>query len=54
MERSWMYNKLKPHLGHNIVCAYYGSIDNPVDICIECEDCGEILLSVESFEEEEE
>lgn len=36
---NWMYEKLKPHIGHDIVCVSYGDINDPVDICIECEDC---------------
>lgn len=48
---NWMYEKLKPHIGHNIVCVAYGDINSPVDICIECENCNEILISAEDFEE---
>lgn len=49
---NYLYEKLKNHIGHNIVCVAYGDIDKPVDICIECEDCGEVLISAESFQEE--
>ena len=50
---NWMYEKLKPHIGHNIVCVSYGKDgEEPVDICIECEDCNEVLISAESFDEE--
>lgn len=45
-----MYEKLKPHIGHNIVCVSYGDKDNPDDICIECEDCNEVLVSAETLE----
>ena len=48
---NWMYEKLKSHIGHNIVCVAYGDINSPVDICIECENCNEILISAEDFEE---
>lgn len=47
---NWMYEKLKEHIGHNIVCVAYGDINDPVDICIECEDCCEVLVSAEDFE----
>lgn len=50
---NWMYEKLKEHIGHNVVCVAYGDIDDPVDICIECEDCNEALVSAEDFEEED-
>ena len=38
--------KLKPHVGHNVVCVGYGE-DSIVDISIECEDCNEILFDIE-------
>jgi hypothetical protein len=47
-----MYEKLKPHIGHNIVCVGYGNETELIDICIECEDCNEVLISSEDFEEE--
>ena len=49
-----MYERLRPHIGHNIVCVCYGNRDDPADICIECEDCCEVLVSAETFEFEEE
>lgn len=52
--RNYMYKKLKDHIGHNIVCVAYGDIENPVDICIECEDCDCVLVSAEDFDVEEE
>lgn len=50
---NYMFDKLKPHIGHNIVCVYYGDKDNPADICIECEDCCEVLVSAETYDLEE-
>lgn len=50
--KNYMYEKLKNHIGHDIVCVAYGDINNPDDICIECEDCNEVLISAETFEEE--
>lgn len=44
-----MYNKLKNHIGHSIVCVAYGDEKNPADICIECEDCCEVLVSAEDY-----
>ena len=46
-----MFEILKPHIGHSIVCVAYGDINNPHDICIECEDCNEVLISAESSDE---
>ena len=36
------YEELKGHIGHDIVCTYYGDYDN---VAIECNDCNEVLLS---------
>ena len=47
---NFMREKLKPHIGHDIVCVAYGNKENPFDICIECENCGEVLVSAETFE----
>ena len=49
-----MFDKLKPHLGHRVAISYYGSHDNPDDICIECTDCCEVLVSAQTFAECEE
>ena len=47
-----MKKKLLPHYGHKIVCVIYGDEDDPSDVCIECEDCGEVLVSAEDYEED--
>ena len=47
-----MFEKLINHVGHNVVCVAYGDSDNPQDICIECQDCNEVLVSAETFEKE--
>ena len=50
---NWIFEKLKYHIGHKITCVAYGGYDNPSDICIECEDCNEVLISSESITTEE-
>ena len=50
---NWIFEKLKHHIGHRITCVAYGDYDNPSDICIECEDCNEVLISSESIATEE-
>ena len=35
---------LKIHIDHNIVCVAYGDNES---VCIECEDCNEVLYSEE-------
>jgi hypothetical protein len=51
---NWIRAKLMPHRGHNIECVCYGDWDNPADVCIECADCNEVLISAEDFDEDEE
>ena len=50
---NYIFEKLKNHIGHNIVCVAYGNLNDPMDICIECEDCNEVLISAESFDDKE-
>ena len=42
-------NKLKKHRGHKVSIVSYGDWNNPVDICLECEDCGEVVLDAEIY-----
>lgn len=51
---NWMRDKLLPHVGHRVVCVTYGNCDDPVDVCVECEDCGCVLVSAEDYEQMEE
>lgn len=46
---NWMRQKLQPHIGHHIVCVAYGAINDPHDVCIECEDCMCVLVSAGDF-----
>lgn len=44
------FNWMKRHVGHHIVCVYYGdSTNDPDDVCIECETCNEVLFSAETL-----
>ena len=47
---NWMAQKLLPHVDHDISCVTYGDSENPSDICIECDECGTVLVSAEDFE----
>ena len=47
-----MYNKLKEHIGHEIVCVGYALKDEQgnrqseyENIAIECETCNEVIIS---------
>lgn len=44
------YAWMKRHVGHHINCVYYGdSVNDPDDVCIECETCNEVLFSAETL-----
>lgn len=49
--RNWMMEKFIDHVGHEIVCVAYGDLNDPHDVCIECETCGCVLVSAEDFDE---
>lgn len=44
-----LWNALKAHIGHDVSIVTYGDAENPTDICLECEDCGEVILDAESY-----
>ena len=46
--------KLKPHVGHEVVCTAYGEEGNPVNISVECIECNETLFSMDAPAEAEE
>ncbi len=44
-----LWNALLKHRGHNVSIVSYGDIDNPADVCLEREDCGEVILDAEIY-----
>lgn len=44
-----LWDILKKHRGHTVNIVSYGDWDNPQDICLECEDCGEVVLDAEIY-----
>ena len=44
-----LWNELKKHRGHKVSIVSYGDWDNPADICLECEDCGDVVLDAEIY-----
>lgn len=44
-----LWDELKKHRGHKVSIVSYGDWDNPEDICLECEDCGEVVLDAEIY-----
>ena len=41
-------DKFLPHHGHNLTVAVYGEKDAPADVTIECLECNEVLVSLET------
>ena len=52
-EKNPYYQRLKPHIGHDIECVGYGNEGDPIDICLECKTCHEVLVSSETMDYEE-
>ena len=46
---NWLANKLLGHTGHDIAIMVYGDGDNIYDVCVECLDCNEVLVSAEDY-----
>ena len=44
-----LWNELLNHRGHNVEIVTYGDYNNPVDVCLECKDCNEIILDAEIY-----
>lgn len=44
-----LWDALLKHRGHNVSIVSYGGIDDPIDVCLECEDCGEVILDAEMY-----
>ena len=53
MLKNYLAKKLLAHVGHDISIVTYGDGETIYDVCVECEDCGEVLVSAEDFEAEE-
>lgn len=44
-----LWDLLLKHKGHELVVACYGDPDNPENVSLECEDCGEVVLDAELY-----
>lgn len=40
---------LKKHRGHQVYITSYGDPEHPANICLECEDCNEVVLDAELY-----
>ena len=45
----FLWNLLKDHIGHDVYIVYYGDPDDPANIALECNDCGEVILDAELY-----
>lgn len=45
----WHVIDKKEHRGHKVDIVSYGDWDNPANVCLECEDCGEVVLDAEIY-----
>ncbi len=44
-----LWKALEEHWGHNVRIVKYGDLDDPADICLECDDCGLVILDAELY-----
>lgn len=44
-----LWGTLLKHRGHTVNIVSYGDFNNPVDVCLECEDCGEVILDADIY-----
>lgn len=49
MNEDYLWNQLKRHFGHSVSIVCYGNNSNPDDICLECEDCNEVIIDAELY-----
>ena len=49
-ENEFLWNSLEPHINHDVSIAAYVNRDTgeTVDVCLECNDCGEVILDAET------
>jgi len=48
-----IYEGLSDHVGHNMTVHWYGDPASPVCYSLECETCGEVIISADKQEENE-
>lgn len=42
------FTELKSHIGHDVRCVAYGPAETPVNVAIECETCGTVLVDYDA------
>lgn len=48
-DENMLWDLLLKHRGHQVAIAAYGDIGSPADVCLECEDCNEVILDAELY-----
>ena len=48
-DKTALWKTLEEHWGHNVRIVKYGDLDAPADICLECDDCGLVILDAELY-----
>lgn len=49
LDNTALWKALGEHWGHNVRIVKYGDLDDPADICLECDDCGLVILDAELY-----
>lgn len=44
-----LWDALMRHRWHKVSIVSYGDKDVPADVCLECEDCNEVILDAEIY-----
>ena len=50
-DNNYLAKKVLAHAGHDIAVMVYGDGETIYDVCVECLDCNEVLVSAEDYEE---
>lgn len=48
-DEDMLWDLLLKHRGHNVAIVSYGDPVHPADVCLECEDCNEVVLDAEIY-----
>ena len=48
-QNTMLWNALLKRRNHKVSIVSYGDWNNPADVCLECEDCGEVILDAELY-----
>lgn len=49
LDNEALWKALEQHEGHSVHIVKYGDPDDPADVCLECDDCGVVILDAELY-----